>query len=62
MPHVRQGIICLSHEVFIIVMNDPYMSQLHSKLRSITPVATKVHVMLRSFVVLGWMRDASEVV
>ena len=34
----------------------------HSKLRSITPVATKVHVILRSFVVLTWMRDISELV
>ena len=31
--------------------------RLHSKLHSITPVATKVHVILGSFVVLTWMRD-----
>ena len=31
--------------------------EVHSKLRSITPVATKVHVILRSFVVLTWMCD-----
>ena len=35
-------------------------NQLHSKLRSITPVATKVHVILRSFVVLTWMRGVVE--
>ena len=28
----------------------------------ITPVATKVHVILRSFVVLTWMRDTIELV
>ena len=28
----------------------------HSKLRSITPVATKVHVILRSSIVFTWMR------
>ena len=37
-------------------------SLLHSKLRSITPMATKVHVILRSFVVLTWMRDTIELV
>ena len=31
----------------------------HSKLRSITPVASKVHVILRSLVVLTWMRDTT---
>ena len=35
---------------------------IHSKLRSITPVATKVHVILRSFVVLTWMHDTIELV
>jgi hypothetical protein len=29
-------------------------------LRSITPVATEVHVILRSFVLLTWMRDLIE--
>jgi hypothetical protein len=33
-----------------------------SKLPSITPVATKVHVILRSLVVLPWMRDTNELV
>ena len=35
---------------------------INSKLRSITHVATKVHVILRSFVVLTWMRDTIELV
>jgi hypothetical protein len=34
----------------------------HSKLRSITPVATKVHMILRSFVVLAWMHETIELV
>jgi hypothetical protein len=34
----------------------------HSKFHSITPVATKVHVTLRSLVVLTWMRDTNELV
>ena len=34
----------------------------HSKLRSITLEATKVHVILRIFVVLTWMRDTIELV
>ena len=33
------------------------VSFIHSKLLKITLVATKVHVILRSFVVLTWMRD-----
>ena len=35
---------------------------IHFKLHIITPVATKVHVILRSFVVLTWMRDTIELV
>ena len=35
---------------------------LHSKLRSIILVATKVHVILRSFVVLTWKRAYIELV
>ena len=35
-------------------------SDMHSKLCSITHVATKVHVILWSFVVLTWMRDIVE--
>ena len=34
----------------------------HSKLHSITYVATKTHVILWSFVVLTWMRDTIELV
>jgi hypothetical protein len=34
----------------------------HSKLPSITPVATKVHMILRSFVVVSWLHDTSELV
>ena len=34
----------------------------HSKLRSITHAATKVHVLLWSFVVLTWMHDTIELV
>jgi hypothetical protein len=34
----------------------------HSKLRSITPVATKVHVILQSFAMLTWMCDTIELV
>ena len=34
--------------------------KLHSKLRSITPVAAKVHVILISFVVLTWTHDTIE--
>ena len=33
------------------------MTLKHSKLHNTMLVATKVHVMLRSFVVLTWMRD-----
>ena len=32
----------------------------HSKVRSITHVATKAHMILRSFVVFTWMRDTIE--
>ena len=34
----------------------------HSKLHSITPMAIKVHMILRGFVVLTWMRDTIELV
>ena len=34
----------------------------HSKLRSITRVATKVHMICRRFVVLTWMRDTIKLV
>ena len=35
---------------------------LHFRLRSITPVATKVHTILQSFVVLTWMCVTIELV
>jgi hypothetical protein len=38
------------------------VDNIHSKLRSITLVATKVHMILRRFVVLTWMRDTIELV
>jgi hypothetical protein len=34
----------------------------HSKLCSIIPMATKMHIILWSFVVLTWMRDTIELV
>ena len=37
-------------------------SMIHSKFRSITHVAIKVHVILWSFVVVTWMRDTIELV
>ena len=45
-----------------ILIPDFVVKLLHSKLRSITHVATKVHMILRSFVVLTWMRDTIELV
>ena len=36
--------------------------QVHSKLRSITPMVTKVYVILQIFVVLTWMHDTIELV
>ena len=35
---------------------------IYIKIRSITHVATKVHVILQSFVVLTWMHDPIELV
>ena len=40
----------------------PKSIQLHLKLRNITPLATKVHMILQSFVTLTWMCDATELV
>ena len=37
-------------------------TSLHSKLCNITFVATKVHMILRRYVVLTWVRDSIEVV
>ena len=38
------------------------LPHIHSKLRSITHVVTKVHVILKSFVVLTWMFDIIKLV
>ena len=38
------------------------VTRVHSKLHSIKPMATKVHVILRSFVATTWMHDAIELV
>ena len=38
------------------------MPIVHSKLCNITLVATKVHMLLRSYVLLIWMRDKRELV
>ena len=38
------------------------ISLVHSKLHSITPVETKVHVISHSFVVLTYMHDTIELV
>ena len=53
-----------SHLSHIILLRGGVLFSIliHSKLRSITPVITKVHVILRSFVVLTWMRDTIELV
>ena len=42
--------------------NTKELLSMRSKLCSITPVATKVHMILRSFVVLTWMCDTIELV
>ena len=47
--------------VFIVPENTSE-GWVHSKLCSITHVATKVHMKLRSFVVLTWICDAIELV
>jgi hypothetical protein len=44
--------------LIILTLNAPdYCRLIHSKLRSITPVAIEVHVMLQSFAMLTWMHD-----
>ena len=45
-----------------VVGMEPRGMVVHSKLRSITHVVIKVHVILRSFVMLPWMRDNKELV
>ena len=44
---ISQNLVWISYLLFV----------LHSKLRVITPMATKVHVISRSFEVLTWMYD-----
>jgi hypothetical protein len=48
--------------MFIIVPKNTSEGWVHSKLCSITHVATKLHMVLRSFVVLAWMCDTIELV
>ena len=43
-------------------LQSTHNTKLHSKLLSITHVVTKVHMILRSFVVLTWMRDTTGLV
>jgi hypothetical protein len=42
--------------------NTEWRMEVHSKLCIITPMVTKMHVILQSFVVLTWMRDTIELV
>jgi hypothetical protein len=46
--------------VTLTTINGVVGRHIHSKLHSITPVATNVHVILQIFVVLTWMRDTIE--
>ena len=47
----------------IVELNVPnWIEGVHFKLRNITLVATKVQGILRSYVVLTWMRDKRELV
>jgi hypothetical protein len=48
---------CLNYDKLHLSILQVGMLVIHSKLRSNTLVATKVHVILRSFVVLTWMHD-----
>ena len=48
--------------VSYVMMNLIKANLLQSKLHSITPVATKVHVILRGYVVLTLMSDILELV
>ena len=70
---IYRGQVLVSYHVFKGKPTDPMVGvaklqcptmviHIHSKLRSITYVATKAHVMLRSFVVLTWTRDTIELV
>ena len=56
-----EGASPLRHSSLIIVLSPPphlpLTTLVHTKFRSITLVATQVHVILWSFVVLIWMCD-----
>ena len=47
---------------YILTVHMREHTLLHFKLHSITPVATKVHVILQIFVALTWMHDTMELV
>jgi hypothetical protein len=47
---------------FILPVQPTYHSQLRSKLRNIALVGTKVHVILRSYLVSTWMSDKRRLV
>jgi hypothetical protein len=49
-------------EVEKLIMDTLSKVDIHSKLRGITPMTTKVHVIFRSFVVLLWMHDTIQLV
>ena len=51
-----------SKTLVLSFQKNPNKTLLHYNLRSITSVATKVHMILRGFVVVMWMRDTSELV
>ena len=70
---IYRGHVLVSYHVFKGKSIDPMVGvaklqcptmviHIHSKLHSITHVATKVHMILRSFVVLTWMRDTIDLV
>ena len=43
--------------IFDLAPNEPCELRLHSKLHNIMLVATELHVILRNFCVLSWVRD-----
>jgi hypothetical protein len=58
-----EGISCNMGENFKeLISIIAYKHIVHSKLRIITLVATKLHMILRSFVVLTWMHYSIELV
>ena len=48
--------------LLLLLLLLPNCMFVHSKLRSITHVATKMYMTLRSFVMLTWMRGTIELV